>query len=519
MPGLASGEIRVVTFQTGLWLGLIRAAIVAVLTVAAAVPVANWVGVLSGKPRRILGALFVAILFTPMLVIGYVYSSGDLTLVRYPMLNELLYGLLLCAKFLPIAVGVLYFGPPSAVSESAKHCARLVPRGCALSRKRLGTWWALAMQGRGRAWLLAGIAVFLLSFQEFELASLLNGSSGRQFSAYTWTIALREAREVGVPMSTIWQRAAIVVAIQLVVIGLGFRVLMRSESQAANQSSSRSIDQSNASTSWMAGVIVFIATLSTLVIPWLVIARTGVPSLRSLFAGFMFGDEPFQSWLFTFGDELFHSLLFAAAGTALVFVVLATLRIGTRSKAKMRVGQRWAVIACCVPGLIGGLVLSLVLVAMFQPLGLAVYDSPLPLLVGLVLWLLPMALLLRWLFDVTEQRSASHVAKLTQDMATSRTAQTLAAQLMWQLHHRWRFWLVSLVFSIAYFELILSVLLAPTSMTTAMSLLYNLFHYGQNAVRSAMVLVMVTLPIGLALMALLFYRLVKFRANAMHSST
>ena len=76
------------TFEAGLWLTLVRAVVVAVLTVAAAGPVCRLLMSAGRRQRRVMAVVLIAMVFTPMLVLGYVYSSGELTLVRYPRLNR-----------------------------------------------------------------------------------------------------------------------------------------------------------------------------------------------------------------------------------------------------------------------------------------------------------------------------------------------------------------------------------------------------------------------------------------------
>ena len=55
--------------------------------------------------------------------------------------------------------------------------------------------------------------------------------------------------------------------------------------------------------------------------------------------------------------------------------------------------------------------------------------------------------------------------------------------------------MVLLFFLLAYSELVASAILAPPGMTTAPARLYNLMHYGQTAVLSAMVLAAFLAPL------------------------
>ena len=136
------------------------------------------------------------------------------------------------------------------------------------------------------------------------------------------------------------------------------------------------------------------------------------------------------------------------------------------------------------PGLLGALLLSLGLLAVFQLPGFrAVYDTPLPLLTALALVLLPAALLLRLLRLWTRSGAALHLAGLTGDR-----------RLRWQLDGRKSYWAGVLLFCGAYFDLTTSALLAPPGMTTVAVRVFNLMHYGRTPALSAMLCAAVAVP-------------------------
>jgi hypothetical protein len=144
-----------------------------------------------------------------------------------------------------------------------------------------------------------------------------------------------------------------------------------------------------------------------------------------------------------------------------------------------------------LPGLLGALVLALLVVGLFQLPGLRwLYDTPVPLVAGLVLLLAPLALLLRWLVRATEHGSALHLARMAKDR-----------ELIWELSTKRKFWVVVLLFCWGYFDLTASAILAPVGMTPVFVRLHNLMHYGQSAVLSAMVLAAFAVPVALVLVA------------------
>src|SRR5207249_1733823 len=113
------------------------------------------------------------------------------------------------------------------------------------------------------------------------------------------------------------------------------------------------------------------------------------------------------------------------------------------------------------------------------------YDSPLPLLIALTILLLPFALLLRSLLHALRAGSAIHLATLLREASRGGLRRN-GGRLQWELQTRKRFWMGFLLFCWAYFDLTASSLLAPSGMTPVFVRLYNLTHYGQSAVLSAL---------------------------------
>lgn len=153
--------------------------------------------------------------------------------------------------------------------------------------------------------------------------------------------------------------------------------------------------------------------------------------------------------------------------------------------------------ALLIPGLMGPLVVALAAQALFQqhPLSRA-YDTPLPLLSAMILLLLIPAALIALLFDTGRDAQATHAAAMLlhpADAGPRRKAQ----RLLWDLIVRPRLWAFFLLFNLAFFELTASSLLAPSDLRPASVMLYNLMHYGRNAVLSAMVCIAAALPVML----------------------
>ena len=132
--------------------------------------------------RRFFWILLLAPFLVPHLLVGYAYSGLAMALLHHPAWNEAAYCLLLFLKFFPAAVVIRLYAPPSPVSAEAIHCQRLLrqTRGPRLVQffREAATW----IFGPGRTSIAAFAIVFLLTFQEFEIASLMENGRGDALS-------------------------------------------------------------------------------------------------------------------------------------------------------------------------------------------------------------------------------------------------------------------------------------------------------------------------------------------------
>ena len=151
-------------------------------------------------------------------------------------------------------------------------------------------------------------------------------------------------------------------------------------------------------------------------------------------------------------------------------------------------------LAAVFAGLLGPLALALAVLAAVQSPGLLwLRDTPVPLIVTLGLVLMPMALVLKRVLDLTRQRGALHLTTL---MEKSRAVRDLT----WRLGTSGKFWTMVLLFVWAYGDLTASAILAPIDMTPVTVRLYNLMHYGQIATLSALTCATFAAPIMIFLL-------------------
>jgi ABC-type Fe3+ transport system permease subunit len=176
---------------------------------------------------------------------------------------------------------------------------------------------------------------------------------------------------------------------------------------------------------------------------------------------------------FAMQKEILSSLLFGFSGGMVAYLISNALPV------------RYLGISA-IPGLCGSLILALSAVRFLQwEVVRGVYDSPLPLIGVIVLLLLPVAFLLKILRDKMATNGAAHVAVLAQSW-----------QPKWRMTGRGAFASVAILCLLGYAELTASAILAPPGMTTAPARLYNLMHYGQTEVLSAMVIVVFLIPLA-----------------------
>lgn len=196
-----------------------------------------------------------------------------------------------------------------------------------------------------------------------------------------------------------------------------------------------------------------------------------------------------------------------------------------------------------LPGLAGSLLLSLGAVVLFQSACLRwLYDSPVPWLFVLTIWLLPRAVLVRLWLDTMTQTEEVHLAEMLNSSPTlegtfasrvssvdgvseareavnpfwrfavrreprpseRRNASRLRlAALLFRLRDQPRLQAISLLGYWAYLDLSTAYLLAPSALPSGLVRLYNFMHFGRSSALSAEAFVFFGLPVIAILMGIL----------------
>ena len=465
--------------------GTARALAIAGLALVLAPSLARLLAHAQGRQRTLVWALLLAPLLTPALLVSYAYAHCAHLLMDAPGATTALYFAALALKLVPVATLILHFSPP-ALSPEAAHCHSLLHAGGVL-RSTKGpqghasrspfrvlscfSWTALSgrgwnnlrfrLRGSGRAPWMAGGLVFLFAFTDFELASL--------WSLQTWTVALFDAQVGGLALGEALRLAALPLTIELAVLGLILRTPAFSTTPTRPGKAPGPIAR--------ATLPAYLGSAALLVCGW----PLGQVTIQAV-AGFRTVAENF-----VLANDLAASLAFAAAATVGAWLLTVVVQTTRRQPSGGQVARSTTLAA---PGLLGALLLSLALLAIFQvPLLHPAYDTPLPLLLASTLLLLPFAIPLRWLLDTTRHDPSLHLAK-----------QAGSAALIWRLDTRRRWLAAFLLFCWAYFDFTAGSILAPVGLTPIFVRLHNLAHYGQTAVLSAMFLIAFAAPVAVLLL-------------------
>ncbi len=384
--------------------------------------------------------------FAPSMLAGYGWLP---TVTRWPagsLARETLYCVAIFIRLVPIAVLALWLAKPG-------------PGASALCAWKLagGRGWKFRVREAGPApWLAAG-AVFLLAFQEFDLAT--------SWGIRTWTVGLFDAQIGGLAIAESLWLAALPFAVELAVIvplWLTARGNLRSHREAHGDVRKRE----------SAFALAYIA------------AAAGLFLLYPGVANFHLGADGVRAWLESPAMVREIANAFISGGGA---AVLAWVISGLPSKSIRA--------ALAAVGLLGALMLGLLVLALVQ-FAPAIMSSVAPWLSTLTFALLPYALLLRMMIESGTQRAALHVARTSG-----------ARGIEWELWRERSIAAGLLLFCLGYSDFTVATLLAPPQFPTIFPRVFNLMHYGQSAVLSFTVFTAIVAPVVCAALTLLLVRL------------
>lgn len=432
----------------------------------------------SRRPMLWLWLLVSPFLF-PELLLGYLFAPWT---VGRPWRAEVFCFLVLLVRSLPIGVIALRNVPTADVSPAALYLRRL-------KLQSVQDFWQLCLcywYGPLRRVLPALGLMFLVTFQEFEAAAL----SG----AVSWTDKLFMDYATGLSLGESTRYLVRPLIMQLAVLSmLGWSLWRRAGGDSAlDREPGQPIDAFNQR---VAEIVCLLMFLTGVVLPLFLLTR-------QLSAGWM--------WLWTqssavksLATEMATSGLVAlVAGLAAFCVPLFVLRDPWLGPLARNEGEGtepdlslWIVSPLVLPGLCGGLTLSLAALSVTSgvfPVWLAA--TPLAWLVASILWLLPRSFLLQtWLMNQSEP-AAVHLIELLKQSPCSRQ-RAVAGRWWWQWQIEPQIAIVGVMCYWAYLDLTVAAILHPPGMTPVMVRLYNFMHFGHSAAMSMEAAVVMFLPV------------------------
>ncbi len=469
------------TFMAACAWSVLRSLVIALAGLFIAVRLTSTLRALSGPRATLWWGLTLLPVFVPGLLIGYGYRNFALSLVHHPAWNELLYTVLMTLQVIPVGVLVLICAPPPPVSASALHVRRLATGSAALwhdtpcravtTRSVVAHWRMLSEWLRHHlfAWSPAWAVMVLLAFQESEVATLMQADG--------WTEWLFTRYAGGLTMDAALQGLTVPMLVQLALLATTLWIVI------AGSDTSRS--ETPAATTALVGNPWIVFTYASIAF----VSLAGLPGavvLRGTWQGFsVLGAHP------TLLREIGIAVLFSMTAGGFTWLLSGQMirSLGGLGRVSMSIGL--------LPGLMGALALGVGVAGLVQqPPLVMLRDTPLPLLVAEVLFLLPRAMLIRLLVGRMSDSSAVHTARLLAG-SNDRRRQRTSAGLLWRMDVAVRCGALMLVCYWAYIELTLPSLLAPPGMTPAPVVLYNLMHYGQISGLSAMLFASMTTPVVL----------------------
>jgi hypothetical protein len=476
--------------------------------------------------RRLRLLLAIFPLFIPELLIGFNYrlTVAELTSDSSPAFaatcTEALYGLLMFSRCLAVGVALTMLLPRGGGTNESLHTWNMLR--CSIPP---ATWWRgwlrLKISGVWQTSLIAWSAMALVGFQEFETAALM------QIDQYpvSWSVWLFDAHAARLPLADSLQMMIGPLLCELVLLCPALCVLcLRPLSDDSDPVGQHGLNYRP--TLWTSVRFSSLLTPSVVLFALWPILNNFLPIIKG-------GLLMLQSaTLKQSSGQILTSTGFAIGATVLsmglAVQVLSAFseRYGASRRCELRSGKqlpvasasplalKWVqaaahglVITLLLPGLLGSLVLSLSLLALFQsPVLRGLYDTWLPMLLGQTLAVLPFALAVVLLLLRSSDPAALHSAKLLSKSRSTRV-QRHSAVIRWRLTtSRWLLGSL-LVTHRCFWDVTVASILRPVELEPVITRLYNEMHYGRTEALMSLAILAALAPVGIAIAAILLSRL------------
>lgn len=419
-------------------------------------------------------------LFIPELLLGFNYRltatqvSAGYDRGVAAVATESIYGLIQFARCLAAGVAVSLLLPRSPVTGESLHSWKLLRFAMRPGSWRVG-WYRLLVIGPWLRFVLSWSLMALMVFQEFETAALMQIDR----HPVAWTVWLFDAHAAYQPLPQSLRLMLIPLLCESCLLLPALCLIGSARNGTADCSDSHPSSPSRTDG---------IRAMTAVYWRWLPASVCLLPGLLlCVVLPIRMNSGPVIAGLVTLAKNSFllrqSSAEIAAstafsAGAAFLSMMLATWMLKQRTTRKSWETARLAIFL--LPGLLGSLVLSLTLLALFQTSGLRVfYDTWFPLLLGLTLTVFPRALAVVLLLRRHEDRPAIHSAvllKKSPDIGTRR----LAATAIWRLSTAR--WLLGglIVAHWCFWDVTSASILHPVTVEPVVTRLYNEMHYGRT---------------------------------------
>ncbi len=480
------------------------------------------------RTRRVWLLLAVLPFFVPELLIGFNYrltatqlSSGASPVVA-AICTELLYAMLQLVRCVAVGVALSLLVPRSAVTRESLYSwdlLRPVPdkheapasgvlanhslarrarqsQNLLLSEWRRGWFW-LRLTGPWQPMLISWSIMVLITFQEFETAALMQIDR----HPVAWSVWLFDAHAARQPLTDSLRMMVVPFLCELLLLAPALILMLRSRRRSSTPGELPNEDPSPAGSGqqrFTAAVMLLPGMVLFLLWPLLANIVPTVSGLLAMLRGTLLKLSAVQ---------ILTSTGFAVASTLIAMSVAAFIFSRWRLNHSCGVCTHYAVVVVTIlPGLLGSLVLSLVLLAAFQTsLMRPLYDTWLPMLLGQSLVVLPRALAVVLLMRKTTDIAAIHSARMLSSSIDS-GRRRVASSILWRLTTgRWL--LGSLVIAHwCFWDVTVASILRPVQLEPVVTRLYNEMHYGRTEALMSLAILAALTPLIVAGCAMVFSR-------------
>ena len=312
----------------------------------------------------------------------------------------------------------------------------------------------------------------LTSFQEFETAALM------QIDRYpvTWSVWLFDAHADRQPLSDSVRMISGPLFIELILLSPALWMLLRHAPKAAVPSLTSHPDSSRHQPNRLLSLFCLLPGIGLFLLwPLSVNLFSALRGLRALLSN----PDLFQMA----AEQILTSTGFAVAAAALAInlagMMQATSKPHGRNQSHQPLHQK-LLLLLLLPGLIGSLVLSLLLLAAFQhSLLRPLYDTWLPMLLGQSMAILPRSFALVAMMNQMMERSSLHSASLLMSSPHPEIRHRVS-MIFWRMT-TFRWLLCGLVIAQwCFWDVTTASILRPVQLEPVVTRLYNEMHYGRT---------------------------------------